>query len=85
MCAPLHCGVLLAGPGCLVPASPDLFDAVLRLPIDGLRPRAHGELGWEPRYTSVEALQEFFAGLRAGAGMDTPPLAAHGTACRPRG
>ncbi|MFG2715506.1 NAD-dependent epimerase/dehydratase family protein [Streptomyces goshikiensis] len=61
----------------LVPASPDLFDAVLRLPLmDGARART--ELGWEPRRTSVEALQEFFAGLQAGEGMATPPLAAHG-------
>lgn len=42
--------------------------------------RARTELGWEPRHTSVEALKEFFEGLQAGAGMDTPPLAARSTA-----
>ncbi|MEU9300789.1 NAD-dependent epimerase/dehydratase family protein [Streptomyces sp. NPDC048269] len=59
----------------LVPASPDLFDAVLRLPLLDCS-RAREELGWTPRRTSVEAFEEFLAGLRAGAGMDTAPLAA---------
>lgn len=58
----------------LVPASPDLFDAVLRLPLmDSSRARA--ELDWEPRRTAVEAVQEFLDGLHAQAGMDTAPLA----------
>ncbi|MFF3728542.1 NAD-dependent epimerase/dehydratase family protein [Streptomyces erythrochromogenes] len=82
--APLRAALAAAWKLRLVPASPDLFDAVLRLPLMDCA-RAHRELGWEPRYTSVEALQEFFAGLQAGTGMDTPPLAGHGTACRPRG
>ncbi|MET9699894.1 NAD-dependent epimerase/dehydratase family protein [Streptomyces sp. NPDC006529] len=59
----------------LVPASPDLFDAVLRLPLMDAA-RAREELSWEPAHTSVEAIEEFLAGLRAGAGMDTAPLAA---------
>jgi UDP-glucose 4-epimerase len=58
----------------LVPASPQLFDAVLRLPIMDTA-RARGELGWTPRYSALEAIREFLDGLRAGAGMDTPPLA----------
>ncbi|MFF9392236.1 NAD-dependent epimerase/dehydratase family protein [Streptomyces griseoluteus] len=58
----------------LVPASPDLFDAVLRLPLlDSARART--ELDWEPRYTAVEAIQEFLEGLREHAGMNTAPLA----------
>ncbi|WP_351224901.1 NAD-dependent epimerase/dehydratase family protein [Streptomyces sp. NPDC002133] len=58
----------------LVSASPGLFDALLRLPLmDSSRARA--ELDWEPRYTAVEAIQEFLEGLRARAGMDTAPLA----------
>ncbi|MEU6890522.1 NAD-dependent epimerase/dehydratase family protein [Streptomyces sp. NPDC046557] len=57
-----------------VPASPDLFDAVLRLPLlDSARARA--ELGWEPRHTAVQAVEEFLDGLREGAGMGTVPLA----------
>ncbi|MET9319370.1 NAD-dependent epimerase/dehydratase family protein [Streptomyces sp. NPDC003038] len=59
----------------VVPASPDLFDAVLRLPMLDCS-RAREELGWEPRRTSVEAFEEFLAGLREGAGLDTAPLAA---------
>lgn len=59
----------------LVPASPDLFDAVLRLPLlDSTRART--ELEWQPAYTAVQAVEEFLAGLREGAGMDTAPLAA---------
>ncbi|MFF5701194.1 NAD-dependent epimerase/dehydratase family protein [Streptomyces sp. NPDC012794] len=58
----------------LVPASPDLFDAVLRLPLMDTA-RAREELSWEPRHTSVEAVREFLDGLRGGEGMDTAPLA----------
>jgi UDP-glucose 4-epimerase len=36
--------------------------------------RARSELGWQPRYTSLQALEELLAGLRDGAGIDTPPL-----------
>jgi nucleoside-diphosphate-sugar epimerase len=59
----------------LVPASPGLFDAVIRLPIMDTT-RARTELGWTPRRSGTEALAEFFAGLSAGEGMSTPPLAA---------
>ncbi|MBC6459463.1 NAD-dependent epimerase/dehydratase family protein [Actinomadura sp. HBU206391] len=57
----------------LVPASPDLFDLVMRLPLMDVT-RAHTELGWSPRYSSLDAVSEFLDGLRTGAGMDTPPL-----------
>jgi nucleoside-diphosphate-sugar epimerase len=59
----------------LLPASPGLFDAVIRLPIMDTT-RARTELGWTPRQSAAEALQEFFTGLSAGEGADTPPLAA---------
>jgi UDP-glucose 4-epimerase len=59
----------------LVPASPYLFDAVVRLPIMDTT-RARAELGWSPRHSSLEAMRAFLQGLRQGAGMDTPPLAA---------
>lgn len=58
----------------LVPASPDLFDAVLRLPLMSAD-RAREELSWEPLHTAEDAVREFLAGLRHGAGMDTAPLA----------
>lgn len=59
----------------LVPASPDLFDAALRLPIMDTT-RAHTELGWRPRRTAIETVAELLGGLTEEAGADTPPLAA---------
>ncbi|MEU8349580.1 hypothetical protein [Streptomyces sp. NPDC048845] len=59
----------------LVPAAPQLFDAVLRLPLMDTG-RAERELGWRPRYSAEEALGAFVSGLREGAGMSTAPLAA---------
>jgi hypothetical protein len=35
---------------------------------------ARAELGWEPRYSSREALVELLEGMRTGRGMPTPPL-----------
>lgn len=57
-----------------LPASPGLFDTVLRLPLMDTT-RAGTDLGWSPRYTSLDALGEFLTGLREQAGMRTPPLA----------
>jgi nucleoside-diphosphate-sugar epimerase len=57
----------------LLPASPQLFDAVLRLPLLDCA-RAHAELGWAPRHTAVEALEELLAGMRRGEGAETVPL-----------
>lgn len=59
----------------LVPASPQLLEAVLRLPLMDTS-RARAELGWAPRFSSREALQEFLTGLRESRGMPTAPLAA---------
>ncbi|WP_374213207.1 hypothetical protein [Streptomyces sp. G1] len=53
-------------------ASPDLFDAVLRLPLLDCA-RARSELGWAPRRTALEAVGEFLDGLRQEAGMETAP------------
>lgn len=58
----------------LVPASPGLFDLAMEVPIMDVS-RARDELGWTPRRTSREAVEEFLEGLRAGSGHDTPPLA----------
>ncbi|MGW6566749.1 NAD-dependent epimerase/dehydratase family protein [Streptomyces sp. NPDC054975] len=54
-------------------ASPDLFDAVLRLPLLATE-RARRELEWEPSRTSLEALSAFLQGVRAGSGDATDPL-----------
>jgi nucleoside-diphosphate-sugar epimerase len=56
-----------------VPASPGLFDAVLRVPLMDAG-RAREELGWAPRYHATDAIEEFLTGLREGAGLATPPL-----------
>ncbi|MEV6877174.1 NAD-dependent epimerase/dehydratase family protein [Amycolatopsis sp. NPDC051128] len=58
----------------VVPASPGLFDAVMRLPLLDTT-RAQSELDWRPRHDAAETLKEFLAGLRSGAGSDTAPLA----------
>jgi nucleoside-diphosphate-sugar epimerase len=57
----------------LIPASPQLFDAVLRVPMLDCT-RAREELGWRPRRTSLEAVEEMLDGMRHGTGMDTAPL-----------
>lgn len=57
-----------------VPASPHLFDAVLRLPVLDCA-RARDLLDWRPNWTAREALSSFLSGVRRDAGLDTPPLA----------
>ncbi|MDT9695717.1 SDR family oxidoreductase [Streptomyces sp. P17] len=57
----------------LLPASPHLFDAVLRLPLMDCT-RARTELGWSPQHSASEVLQEFLRGLQRGEGADTEPL-----------
>ncbi|NBM18540.1 NAD-dependent epimerase/dehydratase family protein [Streptomyces sp. GC420] len=58
----------------LVPASPHLLDAVLRLPLMDCA-KAREELGWRPERTAIDAIEEFLTGLREGSGMPTAPLA----------
>ncbi|WP_320778386.1 NAD-dependent epimerase/dehydratase family protein [Streptomyces sp. CRN 30] len=57
----------------LLPASPHLFDAVLRLPLMDCA-RARTELGWRPEHTATEVLAEFLRGFREGGGTATEPL-----------
>ncbi|EST36945.1 hypothetical protein N566_15675 [Streptomycetaceae bacterium MP113-05] len=57
----------------MLPASPQLFDAALQLPLMDWG-RAREEFGWRPQRTSTEAMQEFLYGLRTSSGMNTPPL-----------
>ena len=59
----------------LVPLAPSWLDMVLGLPILDCT-RARVELGWEPRHTPEEVVLELLDGLRTGADLDTPPLAA---------
>ncbi|HVL32072.1 MAG TPA: NAD-dependent epimerase/dehydratase family protein [Actinomycetota bacterium] len=59
----------------LVPAEPALLDLTMHLPLlDTMRART--ELGWVPRYTGIQAMQEMLRGMADGAGADTPPLTA---------
>jgi UDP-glucose 4-epimerase len=58
----------------LQPTPPGWLDLGLGVPLMTCE-RARDELGWRPRVTSVEALAELIAGLREGAGGETPPLA----------
>jgi nucleoside-diphosphate-sugar epimerase len=57
----------------LQPVSPGWLDLALQSPLMDAG-RATAELGWRPRRSAVEALEELLAGLREGAGADTPPL-----------
>jgi nucleoside-diphosphate-sugar epimerase len=57
----------------LQPTSPGWLDMGMLSPIMNTA-RARGELGWEPRYSAEQAVQELLDGLRRREGMGTPPL-----------
>ncbi|MCC5033682.1 NAD-dependent epimerase/dehydratase family protein [Streptomyces sp. WAC 00631] len=59
----------------LVPTPDGLLEAVLRMPLMDTT-RARTELGWQPRHSAEETVEEFAAGLRRGTGGPTPALAA---------
>jgi UDP-glucose 4-epimerase len=59
----------------LQPTPPGWLDMALNVPLMSSE-RAHEELGWEPRHSGVEALEELLEGLRKGHGAKTPPLEA---------
>ena len=71
----VRAGLALAWHLHLVPAEPALLDLALSLPVMDTT-RARTELGWIPRHSGVEAMQEMLEGLREGAGLHTPPLRA---------
>ncbi len=58
----------------LTAAPPQLFDALVRLPLMDCS-RAASDLGWRPRHSAEEALLDLVYGLRHNVGMNTPPLA----------
>ena len=58
----------------LQPTPAGWVDLALSVPILNTA-RAREELGWTPRFSSVEALLDLLAGIRDGAGVETPPLA----------
>ena len=57
----------------LQPSPPGWLDMALQVPLMSSR-RAGEELGWEPRFSAVEALAELLEGIRRGQGGPTPPL-----------
>ncbi len=65
----------------LQPTPPGWLDMALNVPLMSSR-RAREELGWEPRHSGVEALEELLEGLREGHGAQTPPLAADSAGAR---
>jgi UDP-glucose 4-epimerase len=65
----------------LQPTPPGWLDMALAVPLMS-SDRAREELGWEPRHTAVEALEELVEGMRAGEGAATPPLEADSAGAR---
>jgi nucleoside-diphosphate-sugar epimerase len=61
----------------LQPSEPGWVDMGLGVPLMDVS-RAHAELGWTPEWSSAEALLDLLEGIRAGAGLDTPPLESGG-------
>ena len=57
----------------LQPAEPGWLDMALAVPVMDTS-RAREELQWTPTHLSVDALSELLAGIRQGAGFETPPL-----------
>jgi UDP-glucose 4-epimerase len=76
---PVHPGLLRAGAALsyrarLQPTEPGWLDMGLAVPLMDSG-RARRELGWEPRRSATDALEELLTGIRERAGIDTPPLA----------
>lgn len=57
----------------LQPTPPGWLDMAQNVPLMSSA-RARSELGWEPRHSGLEALEELLEGLRGGHGGETPPL-----------
>jgi UDP-glucose 4-epimerase len=57
----------------LQPSEPGWVDMGLGVPLLDAS-RAHTELGWSAQRSSSDALLDLLEGMRAGAGLDTPPL-----------
>jgi nucleoside-diphosphate-sugar epimerase len=59
----------------LQPTPPGWLDMGLSVPIMDTT-RAHEELGWQPRHSSLEAIRDVLAGIADAEGEPTPPLEA---------
>ena len=65
----------------LQPTPPGWLDMARNVPLMS-SDRAREELGWEPRHSSVEALEELVEGMHEGRGAETPPLEADSASAR---
>jgi UDP-glucose 4-epimerase len=65
----------------LQPTPPGWLDMARNVPLMS-SDRARTELGWEPRHSGVEALEELLEGMREGHGAETPPLEADSAGAR---
>jgi nucleoside-diphosphate-sugar epimerase len=61
----------------LQPSEPGWLDMGLGVPLMDCT-RAQEELGWRPQVSASDALRDLLAGMREGAGLETPPLEAGG-------
>ncbi len=59
----------------LQPTPPGWLDMARNVPLMSSE-KAREELGWEPRRSAVEALEELLGGMHDGRGAETPPLEA---------
>ncbi len=66
-------GASLTWRGRLQPTSPDWLDLALGIPLLDSG-RAREKLGWEPRHSAEQTVQELFAALAARTSGPTPPL-----------
>ena len=57
----------------LQPTPEGWVDLALQTPLLDTK-RAQADLGWEPRFTSQQALLDLIEGMRTNYGIDTPPL-----------
>ena len=57
----------------LQPSSPGWVDMALNVPILDTG-RARSELGWEPRFSGLDAIRAVVEGLQQRSGLPTPPL-----------
>jgi UDP-glucose 4-epimerase len=70
----MRAGLAAAWAAHAVPASPQLFDLLMSVPMMSTR-RARDELGWVPKVRAEDAVRAFLDGLGHDSEVPTPPLA----------